>query len=265
MRSVFSRTALMLLILLLGGCVPPPEPGGTLHVFAAASLTEAFGEIGTSFEASHPRVAVVYNFAGSQQLAQQIIEGAPADVFASASGKQMDALIAAERVAGGASQVFARNRLVVILPAKNPAGVSGLADLARPGMKLAFAAPQVPVGQYSLEFLEKAALQPEFGAGYKDAVLHNVVSQEENVKAVVAKVALGEADAGIVYVSDLSGDSGSGVGRLEIPDKLNVIASYPIAPVAGGANAALAREFVEFVLSPRGQEVLIRHGFLPPG
>ena len=157
MRSIFSRTALMLLILLLGGCVPPPEPGGTLHVFAAASLTEAFGEIGTSFEASHPRVAVVYNFAGSQQLAQQIIEGAPADVFASASGKQMDALMAAERVAGGASQVFARNRLVVILPAKNPAGVSGLADLARPGMKLAFAAPQVPVGQYSLEFLEKAA------------------------------------------------------------------------------------------------------------
>jgi molybdate transport system substrate-binding protein len=255
-------SALTLLVLLAAGCRPAPE-SATLHVFAAASLTEAFDEIGRAFEASHPGVTVVYNFAGSQQLAQQILEGAPADVFASASSQQMDALIHAGRVAAGSAQPFARNRLVVVFPAGAPAALQRLQDLARPGLKLALAAREVPVGQYSLDFLDKAASQPGFGPGYRDAVLRNVVSYEENVKAVVAKVSLGEADAGIVYLSDLSGENAAGLARLEIPQELNVTASYPIAAVREGGQAELARSFIDFVLGAEGQAVLVRHNFLP--
>lgn len=259
---IFARSALALLALLFTGC-GSRQPTITLHVFAAASLTEAFDDIGKAFEASHPGVTIAYNFAGSQQLAQQITEGAPADVFASAGSQQMDALNKEGRVPAGSVQTFARNRLVVIYPAGDSFRLQQLQDLASPGLKLALAAREVPVGQYSLDFLDNAALRPDYGPGYRDAVLRNVVSYEENVKAVLAKVALGEADAGIVYVSDLSGEYEGRVGRLEIPDELNVIASYPIAPLDQGGNAETARAFIRFVLSPEGQEMLIRHNFLP--
>lgn len=257
-----ARCTLGLFAFLLAAC-GLRHPNETLHVFAAASLTEAFEEIGMAFETMHPGVRIVYNFAGSQQLAQQVIEGAQADVFASASSQQMDALVEAGRVANTSPQIFARNRLVAIYPVGDPASPRRLQDLARPGLKLALAAREVPVGQYSLDFLEKAALRPDFGPGYRDAVLRNVVSYEENVKAVLAKVALGEADAGIVYISDLLGENAQRVDRLEIPDELNVLASYPIAPVGDAENSQLARAFIQFVLSPRGQDLLARHNFLP--
>ena len=184
---------------------PPRRSRSNSVVFAAASLTEPFGEIGKSFEAAHPGVTVVYNFAGSQQLAQQINAGAPADVFASANKKQMGATIDAGSVISGTQQIFARNRLVVIYPKDNPAGLKDLNDLANPGLKLVLAAKEVPVGQYTLDFLDKAAADPALGTTFKDAVLKNVVSYEDNVKNVLTKVALGEADAGIVYLSDISG------------------------------------------------------------
>ena len=142
----------------------------------------------------------------------------------------MDAVVQAQRVAKDAVYFFVKNRLVLIYPKNNPAGLAELKDLARPGLKLVFAAPDVPVGQYSLDFLDKASKYPEFGAAFKAEALKNVVSYEENVKAVYTKVVLGEADAGIVYLSDIAPDGAGQIGSLEIPDALNVIAVYPIAP-----------------------------------
>jgi molybdate transport system substrate-binding protein len=240
----------------------PAEPV-ELNVFAAASLTESFNEIGKLFEANHPNVTVVFNFAGSQQLVQQINEGAPADIFASANKKQMDVAIEAGNVVSGTQQTFAKNRLLVIFPKENPAGLKELKDLSNSGLKLVLAAKEVPVGQYSLDFLEKAAADPAFGATFKEDVLKNVVSYEDNVKAVLTKVALGEADGGIVYTSDITGQDTSKVGKLDIPDALNVIATYPIAPIKDSKNPDLAQAFIDLVLSQEGQELLAKYNFIP--
>jgi molybdate transport system substrate-binding protein len=232
-------------------------------VFAAASLTEAFGEIGTQFEAQHPGVSVVFNFAGSQQLAQQLADGAPADVFASANKSQMDVAIHSGRIITGTAQTFVNNRLVVIYPRDNPAKLAQLQDLGKPGLKLVLAAKEVPVGQYALNFLDKAITDQTFGSSFKDKVLKNVVSYENDVKSVLTKVVLGEADAGIVYTSDISGDSASKVGQIEIPDALNVIARYPIAEIQNSSNPDLAKAFTGYVLSPEGQGILAKYGFIP--
>jgi molybdate transport system substrate-binding protein len=234
-----------------------------MNVFAAASLTGAFGEIGQLFEVDHPGVTAVFNFAGSQQLAQQINEGAPADVFASANNEQMNVVIEQGEIVSGTQQIFAKNRLVVVFPTDNPAGLKELKDLGNPDLKLVLAAQEVPVGQYSLDFLEKAVADPAFSATFKDDVLKNVVSYEDNVKAVLTKVALGEADAGIIYTSDVTGEEADKVSHLDIPDELNVIASYPIAPVKDTKNPKLAQAFIDFVLSQDGQEILAKYGFIP--
>ncbi len=244
---------------------PPPavQANKTLTVLAAASLTEPFKEIGQQFEAQNPGTKVSFNFAGSQQLAQQLAQGAPADVFASASPKYMDAAVDAKRVAKGSAATFVKNRLVVIYPKDNPAGLKELKDLAKAGLKLDFAAKEVPVGQYSLDFLDKAVKDSGFDPTFKDAALKNVVSYEDNVKAVLTKVALGEADAGIVYTSDITEDAANTVGKLDIPDALNVIATYPIATIADSRNADLAQTFMNLVLSSEGQAVLGKYGFIP--
>jgi molybdate transport system substrate-binding protein len=243
----------------LSACAREPF---TLTIMAAASLTEAFQELAAQFEAQNPGVSVSFNFAGSQQLAQQLAEGAPADVFASANQKQMEAAVDAGRIDENAVVSFARNRLVVIFPKGNPAGLNRLEDLARPGLKLVLAAKEVPIGQYSLDFLEKAGQESAFGLSFPQRVLKNVVSYEENVKSVLNKVILGEADAGIVYTSDVSRETASKVEQLTIPDELNVIASYPIAVIKNSQNAAQAQDFVELVLSPAGQEILAKYGFV---
>ena len=234
-----------------------------LTVLAAASLTESFGEMGKAFEAANPGVKVTFSFGGSQLLAQQLAQGAPADVFASASQKYMDAAVTARRVNKTDSKVFVKNRLVVIFPKGSPAGLKELKGLAKPGLKLDLADKTVPVGQYALDFLDKAAKDPAFGTGFKDSVLKNVVSYEENVKAVLTKVALGEADAGIVYVTDITADAASKVEKIDIPDALNTIATYPLAPVSDSKNAELANAFVAYVLSSDGQSVLAKYGFIP--
>jgi molybdate transport system substrate-binding protein len=244
---------------------PAPSQQATITVVAAASLTEAFTELGRQFEASHPGVRVEFGFAPSQQLAQQLAAGAPADVFASASQKYMDAAVASGRVGKSSSQMFVRNRLVVIYPSANPGRLSQLGDLARPNLKLVFAAKEVPVGQYSLEFLDAVSKDPGFGPAFKDNVLKNVVSYEDNVKAVLAKVALGEADAGIVYTSDVTPATAAQVTRLDIPDALNVIASYPVAVIRDSPHPDLARAFVDLLLSPLGQRILAGYGFIPAG
>ncbi len=264
--------------LLLLGCVPRTTPPAneattessasadpiTLNVFAAASLTNAFGEIGATFTAANPGTEVVFNFAGSNQLATQIGEGAPADVFASANGTQMNVVIDTGRIISGTQRTFVRNRLVVVAPSDNPAGLTGLQDLATPGLKLVFAAAEVPVGQYSLDFLDKAEADGTWGEGYKDAVLANVVSYEQNVRAVLTKISLGEADAGIVYSSDVGANTTGEVTQIEIPDQLNLVASYPIAPLRDSPNLEMAQQFIAYVLAPAGQQVLTAYGFIPP-
>ena len=240
-----------------------PPASGSLTAFAAASLTEAFTEIGQQFEADHPGVKVVFNFAGSQALAAQLGEGAPADVFASANTKEMTNAIASGRVADGSQKTFAHNKLVVIYPRDNPAGLAKLQDLANSGLKLVLAAAEVPVGKYSVEFLDKAIQDAAFETTFKDDVLKNVVSYEDNVKSVLTKVVLGEADAGIVYLTDISLDNAGKVGRLDIPDALNAVATYPIAAVSDAAQPDLAQAFVELVVSAQGQAILAKYGFLP--
>jgi len=262
--------ALLISLFLSLGCGRPANVvldqgtlSATLTVFAAASLTDAFTEIGREFEAAHPGVRVTFNFAGSQQLAQQLAQGAPGDVFASANQQQMEAAVDSERIAAGAVQTFVQNRLVVIFPADNPAGISRLQDLANPGLKVLLAAAVVPVGQYSLDFLDKAGQETAFGPEFKEHVLANVVSYEENVRSVLTKVALGEADAGIVYASDVAGSGRDRVAKLAIPDTLNTVASYPIAAIDDSNQPELAQAFVAFVLLPAGQQTLSDHGFVP--
>lgn len=246
---------------------PTSAPAPTqeeLVVFAAASLTESFTELGKLFEAANPGARVIFNFAGSQQLRSQLEQGAPADVFASANKKEMDAAIAASLIISGTQQTFARNRLVVIYPKANPGGIETLADLARPGLKLVIADKAVPVGQYTLDMLDKMSKDPAFGADFGANVLKNVVSMEQDVKAVVAKVQLGEADAGVVYSTDVASAAGD-VTPLEVPDQFNQLASYPIAVLEKAPLPDLAQKFVDLVLSDEGQAVLTSYGFISPG
>ncbi len=243
--------------------VPAASGAQSLTVLAAASLTESFTELGKMFEARHPGVKVYFNFAGSQQLAQQLDQGADADVFASASKKYMDAAVESKRVNQDDAKTFVKNRLAVIFPKDNPAGLKELKDLAKSGLKLDLADKAVPVGQYSLDFLDKAVKDSGFGPQFKDDVLKNVVSYEDNVKAVVAKVSLGEADAGIVYVTDITADAAPKIGKLDIPDVLNTIATYPIAPISNSKKPDLAKAFVALVLSPDGQAIMAKYGFIP--
>lgn len=244
---------------------PAEAEAQTLTVLAAASLTESFTELGRLFESRNPGVKVAFSFAGSQQLAQQLGQGAGADVFASANWKSMDVAVTAGRVSRDEAAVFAGNRLVVVVPGDNPTGLKTLEDLAKPGLRLVLADRSVPVGQYSLDFLEHMAQEPGMDAGYKEAVLQNVVSYEENVRFVLTKVLLGEADAGIVYVTDITPEAAGRVGVIDIPEALNTIADYPIAPISDSKNLDLAKAFVTLVRSPEGQAVLAKYGFLPAG
>ncbi len=252
------------LLIAAAGCRPEsdqsePRPRAALTVYAAASLNEAFTQIGERFRATHPGMGVAFNFAGSQQLAQQLAQGAPVDVFASADEAQMLAVVESGRIAVSSVQPFAGNRLVVITPGDNPANLTGLGDLTRPGLQVVLAAGEVPVGRYTLEFLQRAATAPGFPTDYQELVLANTVSYEADVKAVLAKVALGEADAGVVYASDVSRLEGE-LQVVAIPPELNVQARYLIAPLQGSAQEMAAAAFIELVLSPEGQGILAARG-----
>ncbi len=234
---------LALVLSLLAGCGRAGTAARPLTVFAAASLTEAFKELGADFTAE-TGIPVAFNFAGSQQLRAQLEQGADADVFASANNKEMTAAIRSGLVITGTPQVFAHNRLVVIMPKENPAGITALGGLAQPGLKLVLADKAVPVGQYSFDMLDKMSGDPAFGADFGRRVLANVVSYEQNVKSVVTKVQLGEADAGIVYATDVTPAAAQRVVALAVSEAYNQVASYPIAPLARSQNGAAAARFV---------------------
>lgn len=235
--------------------------GGTLTVFAAASLTESFAQVKTNFERANPGVRVEYNFAGSQALVAQLTQGARADVFASADGPNMDAAVKAGVIAGTPS-TFVRNKLVLILPKDNRAGIRTLQDLAKPGIKFVTGQESVPVGRYTLQVLDNYGKLPEYGADFRARVQRNIVSQEDNVKAIVQKVGRGEADAGVVYATDAQAARDQ-LTLIEIPDAQNVVAAYPVAVVKDARQAALAQRFVDYLLSTEGQTTLGTYGFAP--
>lgn len=249
------------LILGLAGCnAGEPASSGPqeITVFAASSLTDAFNELAEAFQAQNEGVEVILNYASSSQLAAQLTEGVLADVFASANPAQMQNVIDNGRIAAGAAALFVSNRLTVVVPADNPADIGALEDLAEPGVQLILAVEGVPVRQYTDEIV---ATMP---ADFQQQFYGNLVSEEDNVRQVSAKVALGEADAGIVYTSDVTPGIADRVQQIAIPDEQNVIATYPVAPLADAPNPELARSFIDFVLSAEGQSVLARWGFGPP-
>ncbi|HEX2281384.1 MAG TPA: molybdate ABC transporter substrate-binding protein [Thermomicrobiales bacterium] len=238
-----------------------PVEGGDLTVFAAASLTDAFEAIESDLESANPDLSITYNFGGSPALVTQLKEGAEADVFASANVAQMDAALEAGLITGDAT-TFVRNRLVIVTPADNPAVIESAADLGEEGTLLVLAQAAVPVGQYAREAVCLMAIDAAtYGSDFVQRVAANVVSEEEDVRDVLAKVALGEADAGIVYVSDAAA-AGEQVHVVDIPDEVNVIATYPIAVLAEG-DQALGSAFIAYLLRDEGHVLLERFGFQP--
>jgi molybdate transport system substrate-binding protein len=255
----FAVALVMLGHSVLAAAAKPAQP--TLTVFAAASLDQAFRDLGHEMERRQPGLAVRFNFAGSQQLAAQLEQGAAADVFASADERSMERVRTLDLVQGD-PVLFARNRLVVIVPRSNPGRIDKLEHMERRGLKIVLAADAVPVGHYSREALARLSRMPGYGPDFTRRVLANVVSEEENVKAVAAKVQLGEADAGIVYRSDVTPSVAKLVKTLELPEQANVIASYPIAALRTAPNADAARAFLELARSAEGQAALARHGLM---
>ncbi|WP_329009801.1 molybdate ABC transporter substrate-binding protein [Micromonospora rifamycinica] len=244
-------------VLVLAGCgadTPAPaadgDPTGPVTVFAAASLTESFTALGRRFEADHPGTTVTFNFAGSSALATQITQGAPADVFASAAPRNMAAVTDAGHAAGTPA-VFARNQLVVAVPEGNPQRVAGLADLARPGLKVALCAAQVPCGAAATTALDAAGVRL------------TPVTLEQDVKGALAKVKLGEVDAALVYRTDAR-SADLDVDGVEFPESARAVNDCPIVVLADAPNPTAARAFVELVRSAPGRAVLTDAGFQPP-
>jgi molybdate transport system substrate-binding protein len=250
--------ALTALALLTASCGADDEPAGSddgsvsgrVVVFAAASLTEAFTEIGEAFEAAHPDVSITFNFAASSELVAQIVEGAPADAYASADLSNMAKLTDAGANAGE-PVVFAGNRSEIVVAPGNPLGIDGVADLADPDLVVVTCAPEVPCGSYASQIFDLAGVEvtPD--------------SYEENVKAVVTKVRLGEADAGIAYATDVAAAGGDADG-VPIPTDVNVVAEYPIAVTTEATNPDGGQAFVDFVLSDTGRQILTGFGFSSP-
>ncbi|RLP94374.1 molybdate ABC transporter substrate-binding protein [Micromonospora sp. CV4] len=239
-----------------GGDEPAPAAGadgrvtGTVTVFAAASLTESFTRIGRDFEAANPGSTVTLNLAGSSALANQINQGAPADVFASAAPRNMTTVTEAGN-ADGTPSIFARNQLVIAVPRDNPKGVTGLADLTRPGVKVALCAEQVPCGAAARSALDAAgvALTP--------------VTLEQDVKGALSKVKLGEVDAALVYRTDARAATADVTG-VEFPESARAVNDYPIVALKDAPNQAGARAFVAYVRSAPAQAVLAEAGFQAP-
>ncbi len=255
--------AVLLFVLCLVGCSADNSASATatpqeITVFAASSLTDAFNEIAEAFEAENPGAQVLYNFGSSSQLAAQLSEGVVADVFASANSAQMQVAVDAERIEAGTEEMFVSNKLTIAVPVDNPAGIQSLEDLGEPGVQLILAVKGVPVRDYTDQIVA------EMPAEFQEQFFANLVSEEDNVRQVAAKIALGEADAGIVYTSDITPDIAAQVQQIVIPESQNVIATYPIAPLVDAPHPELAQRFVEFVLSPEGQEILSRWGFGSP-
>lgn len=234
----------------------------TLTVFAATSLTDVFEALRDEFLASHPETEILLNFSSSSTLAAQLIQGAPADVFASANERQMEQVVEAGFIDHAELRIFAHNQLVLITPSDNPVDLNSVRDLAGEGILLVLAAEGTPIRAYTDAMFASHA--DEYGADYVERVYRNLVSEESNVRQVAARVALGEADAGIVYQSDVIGDVSSQLRAIEIEPAHNQLASYPIAVLSDSANDVLAGSFIDFVLSDESRSILADFGFCAP-
>ncbi|BBL67598.1 molybdate ABC transporter substrate-binding protein [Methanoculleus chikugoensis] len=263
--TLVAVTLMIIAGLLVAGCTTTEETPGetTLTVFTAASLTGAFTDIGKAYEAQNENVKVDFVFDGSQTLRTQIEQGANADIFVSASTKHMKALQDGGFMDNSTVVPFLGNSLALIVPVDNPAGITGLADLNKPGVKIVIGTKDVPFGDYTRQMFEKMAADPAYGPAYKDAVMKNVVSEETAVSSVVPKLALGEADAAIVYKSDVSKDDLTKVTRLDIPAEYNVVATYPLGILAESPGKTEAESFIAFVRGPDGSAILTEYGFDP--
>jgi len=257
------RTALCIASLLgpVGAAPAQSQPaaggeGRELIVFAAASLREAFEKMSATFKREHPGVQVTFNFAGSQELRVQIESGAAVDVFASADRRNLNALKAGRLVE--AERIFARNEPVLAVPSGGGGAINSLEDLPK-AKRIVVAAPEVPIGGYTAKILERAYRQ--YGDQFRKQVEGRIASHELNVRQVLAKVRLGEADAGFVYRSDVA-SVGTGVRAIRIPEELNVTAEYPVARVRAAKHSKLAAAWIDLMTSPEGQLILGQSGFL---
>ncbi len=262
-RAVVGVTAAVAAVGLLGACGSgdsgssgsssasgSPTGSTTLTVFAAASLNHVFTDLGATFEKEHPGTKVTFSFAGSSDLAAQLNQGAPADVFASADQANMDKVVKTSRITA-APQTFATNTLTIVTPPGNPKHIAALADLSQPGLRLVVCAQQVPCGSAAKKVTTNAhvAISP--------------VSEESAVTDVLAKVTSGEADAGLVYVTDAAG-AGNKVTTVAFPESAGAVNVYPIAPVADSKHADLAQQFDALITGPEGRAALAKAGFVTP-
>lgn len=249
-RTFVALAALAVLIAAAQPVAAAPRPSGEITVFAASSLTESFDAIAKQFEKKYPGVSVKFNYDASSNLATQINQGAPADVFASADQDNLQKTIDSGAVTPP-PVAFAKNRLEIAVEKGNPKKIKGLADLQKSGLVVVLCADQVPCGKYAAQSLGKAGVSV------------SPASKEENAKATLSKVSIGEADASIVYVTDVKASKGTTSG-VKIADKVNVVATYPMGVVKDSQNATAAKAWVQFVNSKEGQKTLRKFGFLPP-
>lgn len=233
-----------------------------LTVFCAASLTGAFGEIGQMYE-NETNIGVIFNFDGSQVLRTQVENGAYADIFVSANKRQLSGLKDDGFMNNSTISVFTTNKPALIVPKDNPAQIQNISDLAKPGLKIVIGTKDVPIGDYTLQILDKLANDTAYGPKFKENVMANVVSNETNVNYIVSKIALGEADAGIAYKSDVTAGMAAKITKIEIPDEYNVIAEYPMGILKSSKYPAEAEAFVNLVKSDEGRAVLEKYGFDP--
>ena len=262
--ALFLLSAICLLCLLFTACgTASTSPPVTLKIFAASSLKASFTEIKSKYETAHAGVSISYDFDGSQILENQLASGAAADLFASADQLHMQKATDAGLV--GTSQIFAKNKLIVIVPVSNPAKIYTLKDLAKKGVKIDVADSSVPAGQYGLQVLDNLGKSADYGPAYENSVKANFVSRETNDAAVVQKVQLGEVDAGIVYQTDVTPAIANKVIAIDIPANFNVIAEYPIAVTKHAAHANDGQAFVHYILSSDGQAVLAKYHFMVVG
>ena len=243
-----------------GGKQRGNDAGGTLTVLAGSSLTDAFGELADTFEERNRGVTVKQSFDSSSTLLTQIQQGAPADVFASASEEEMDTAVDDDLVQGE-PEIFVKNREVIMVPKDNPANIREFRDVAQPGVRLVLAQDDVPAADYALEILGNA--NQEYGQGFERDVLSNIVSRESDVRASVNRVVVGDADATFGYASDYTPDIRARVEIVPIPPDLNIIATYPVAALSDAREPGLAQEWVDLVTSEEGQRVLDKWGFEP--
>ncbi len=246
--------------------VPAVDSGGRLPenwivVSAATSLQYSFLEAAKLFERDHPGTRILFNFASSNQLANQIEQGAPVDVFASADMSILNRLADNNMITE--NSVMAKNKLTVIVSKSSSMEIEGLADLAKKRVRLIIAGSQVPAGRYARQFLHKMDQTGSYGSDYSLRVLDNIVSEEPDLRMIAVKVAFGEGDAGIVYVSDVTRDMENKVRTIAIADPLNVIATYGIAIVKSSAHPEAAKAFYSLWLSPKGQAIFTKNGFQP--